>query len=234
VEELMPLRCLLWDFGDTLADERWMLRPFAGVPAWPEVWSELAASPLADEWNRGRVSTPEIVAELARRLGAEEERVLEHVRSCCAAIRFFETPLAVARASRLPQAIVTVNPDAFSDWIVPAYGLARLFAPIVTSAELGSLDKGAMGLRALEQLEGDCSPGEALLVDNKRHNLEAWAAVGGRGYWFRGEDRFRADLLGELADLHATLAGDAAPAISGARAERRPGSTPRGTAGGRR
>jgi len=31
----MAINLILWDFGDTLADERWMLAPMIGAPDWP-------------------------------------------------------------------------------------------------------------------------------------------------------------------------------------------------------
>lgn len=52
----MALKCVLWDFGDTLAGERWMLESPPGVPQWAEVWSRVAGEELADPWNRGEVS----------------------------------------------------------------------------------------------------------------------------------------------------------------------------------
>jgi beta-phosphoglucomutase-like phosphatase (HAD superfamily) len=199
------LKCVLWDFGDTLVDERWMLAPLDGVPAWPEVWSRVARGELADAWNAGAIDTAEVVDAVAAALGVGADVVHAHVQRCCAHIAFFETPWRVARTSRLPQAIITVNPDAFSKVIVPRYELARIFDPIVTSWEERTLDKCELALAALARLDGDVLPAEALLIDNLAHNVDAWIARGGRGYWFRGDDPFRADLDGALAELAATL-----------------------------
>jgi len=196
-----PLACVLWDFGDTLADERWMLEAPAGVTDWARVWTEVAGTELADRWNRGEISDREIVRAVAARLSLDEQAVRSHTRWCCSRIRFFELPWAVARRSSLPRALVTVNPDGFSDFVVPRYRLDEIFDAIVTSWEERTLDKGEMCLTALRRLGGGIAPREALLVDNKLHNIEAWAARGGRGYLFRGEAQFRSDLGGELRDL---------------------------------
>jgi hypothetical protein len=32
---------LLWDFGDTLVDERWMRRAPAEFPDWPNAWNKV-------------------------------------------------------------------------------------------------------------------------------------------------------------------------------------------------
>ena len=204
----MPLRCVLWDFGDTLADERWMLEAPPGVPRWPRVWSELAGGRLADAWNRGEISDREVIAAVAAELTLSRAEVEAHARWCCSRIRFFERPWTIARRSSLPRALVTVNPEAFSQFIVPRYRLRDVFNEIVTSWEERTLDKGELGLTALARLGGTILPSDALLIDNKAHNLDAWSSRGGRGYLFEGEEKFRRDLEGELRELAASAEPD--------------------------
>jgi len=198
------IRCLLWDFGDTLADERWMLTAPADAPDWVDVWSEIAGGELADAWNTGAIDGPRVYRAVATRLGISEKRVLDHVERCCHSISFFREVMDVAARSRLSQAIVTVNPDGFSQIIVPNYRLTERFAAIVTSWQEGTLDKGVMGHRALERLGGGITPSESLLIDNKEHNLRAWAAEGGRTYLFTTERQLIRDLSGPLAELAAS------------------------------
>ena len=202
----MSLQCVLWDFGDTLADERWMLAAPAAAPDWPEVWSQVAGNERADAWNRGEIPDREIVAAVAARLAMSEQEVRAHTHWCCSRIRFFDLPWSVARRCSLPQALVTVNPDGFSDFVVPHYRLHEVFDVIVTSWEERTLDKGVMGLTALKRLGGSILPGEALLIDNKSHNIEAWESRGGRGYLFRSEEEFQRDLGTALREL-AVAAG---------------------------
>ena len=52
----MTYAVLLWDFGDTLVDERWMRRAPAGVPAWEAAWTSVMDD-LADDWNVGAVDS---------------------------------------------------------------------------------------------------------------------------------------------------------------------------------
>ncbi len=92
------LKCILGDFGDTLADERWMLQPLDGVPEWAEAWTQVAGGELADAWNR------------------------------------------------------------------------------------------ALAAHALEFLGTDIHPSEALLIDNKRHNVESWERRSGRRLGCPGVD----------------------------------------------
>lgn len=130
---------LLWDFGDTLVDERWMRRPPPECPTWEAAWVYVMAD-HADDWNVGRVGADEIFGELAGRSGLTSAEVRSHARRCCESIVFNETAWRVASARRLPQALVTVNPDIFAAFVVPAYGLDDVFDAIVMSfAEQTSL-----------------------------------------------------------------------------------------------
>jgi hypothetical protein len=160
-------KCVLWDFGDTLADERWMEKSFQGVPDWSRVWSQVVSGELGDQWSLGQLDTSAVVTAVATRLAVAPESVFEHIRCCCSSIHFFETPLKIARRSSLPQAIVTVNPDAFSKLIVPQHELDQIFSPIVTSWQERTLDKGLLGLIAVERFGLGIGPSEALLIDNK-------------------------------------------------------------------
>ena len=200
----MTLRCVLWDFGDTLVDERWLQRAPVGVPQWPDVWKSLVRGELADRWNTGELTLGHVVDAVASTLPMSREAIGAHIGRCCAEVAFFPAPLAVARASRLPQAIVTINPDAFTQLVVPRYALDATFAPIVTSWQQRTLDKADLADIALRSIDGDIARAEALLIDNVQANVERWIARGGRAYHFRGEARFREDPRRELRDLAVT------------------------------
>jgi hypothetical protein len=142
----MTLKCVLWDFGDTLVDEKFMRQSPPTVPQWGTVWAEVVSGS-------------------------------------------------------------TLNPDLFSDLIVPQYRLDAVFRVIVASWKERTLDKGAMCRTALKRLGGGIEPVESLLIDNKAHNVEAWATHGGTGYLYRGEDAFRDALAGELRELADSARG---------------------------
>jgi FMN phosphatase YigB (HAD superfamily) len=104
-------------------------------------------------------------------------------------VQFFEHAWAAARARSLPQAIVTVNSDVFSRFVVPNYALDSAFDAIVTSWEEGTMDKARLCEIALERL-GGADPSEALLIDNIEANVDAWRALGGQAYLFTGDNEF--------------------------------------------
>jgi FMN phosphatase YigB (HAD superfamily) len=189
---MMPA-VLLWDFGDTLVDERWMRRAPAECPTWEAVWVDVMAD-HADDWNTGRVRTEEIFGVLADRSGMSAAAVGAHARRCCESIAFNETAWRVARERRLPQALVTVNPDLLAAVVVPAYGLDEVFEVIVTSSAEQTDDKSALCDIALDRLGFTGPRSDALLIDNRLDLVQAWRDLGGAGYWFESDETFRADL----------------------------------------
>ena len=184
---------LLWDFGDTLVDERWMRRPPAEFPTWEAAWLDVMAD-HADDWNVGRVGRAEVFGSIAERSGMSAAAVKSHARTCCERLLFNETAWRLASERRLPQALVTVNPDLFADFVVPAHGLDDVFDVIVMSFEELTDDKPTLCDIALDRLGFAGPRSDALLIDNRRDLVEAWRDVGGTGYWFQNDHQLRADL----------------------------------------
>ena len=108
--------------------------------------------------------------------------------------------MAVRRCA-LPQAIVTVNPDVFTNYVVPAFRLDEMFPVIVASWQEKTTDKVALCEEALRNFGQAIKRSEALLIDNIPENVRDWEASGGRGYVFRGEQQFTTDLASHLKEL---------------------------------
>jgi FMN phosphatase YigB (HAD superfamily) len=190
----MPeVRYLLWDFGDTLVDQRWMWPSPEGVPGWTARWHALAESDLETRWNVGEATIEDVAAAFAPDLGCKPDVLVAHMEQRCGDVQFFEQAWAAARAHTLPQAIVTVNPDVFSRFVVPKYELESVFDLIVTSWEERTVEKARLCEAALERLGGS-DPREALLIDNIAENVDAWRALGGQAYLFVGDEQFAADV----------------------------------------
>jgi FMN phosphatase YigB (HAD superfamily) len=188
----MKPRILLWDFGDTLVDERWMRRAPDGCSGWEAAWVATMAE-LADGWNVGEVAAARVYEALATRTGLSADAVARHARACCEQITVHEEAWRVATERRQPQAIVTVNPDLFTDVVVPACALTSVFDVIVASHAEGTDDKVALCEIALDRL-GYLGPrSDALLIDNRADLVEAWREAGGAGYWYRDDDEFASD-----------------------------------------
>jgi FMN phosphatase YigB (HAD superfamily) len=184
---------VLWDFGDTLVDERWMRRTPPSCPTWESVWVE-TMDELADEWNVGRLSARDVYSALAARSGLSIDDVEAHAIACCRQLTFHRAAWRVATERRWPQGLVTVNPDVFEDHIVPAYQLDSVFDVIVTSCGEGTGGKVRLCEIALDRLEYEGNRGDVLLIDNRADLVEEWERSGGRGYWFRTDEQFARDL----------------------------------------
>ena len=190
----MSIKAILWDFGDTLADETWMQAPLEGYADWAETWRRtMDGSKLADDWNLGRIDMVAVSQALGRDIGAASDTVLAHMLKACRNIIFCETVMAFAQECSLPQAIVTINPDIFSYVVAPHYQLNETFPVIVTSWEEISLSKAELCDAALLRLDGDFLRSEALLIDNKVKNTDEWTGAGGQSYLFTSEARFDED-----------------------------------------
>jgi len=183
------VRFLLWDFGDTLVDERFLWTSPTGVPAWTAAFRALAGGDFGTRWHCGSATADEFVTEMAAQLAMSPKAVHAHVRRCCARIRFFEHAWTAARTRERPQAIVTVNPDLFRDLIVAHYRLAEVFDAIVISSEEATDSKAALCEVAMARL-GCADPAETLLLDNVEANVDAWRSRGGAAYWFTGDAAF--------------------------------------------
>ena len=146
-----PLKCVLWDFGDTLVDERWMQRCPPTVPQWRDVWLRHVVDGVSEAWMVGELDMPTLAAQLAAQLPMSADAVRAHCDACCAQIAFYAEPWRVARACALPQALVTLNSDLFSSAVVTSYELDGVFDAIVTSWQERSLDKATLCAVALER-----------------------------------------------------------------------------------
>lgn len=187
---MTTIHCLLWDFGDTLCDETFI---WGSGPEWLEVYEKFDEGFCA-AWNLGEINTQQFAVRLSQQMGISSEAVVAHMVERCRHIEFFPKTYAFFRKRELPQAIVTVNPDIFTAAIEPLYEFSDVCAAIVTSWEEQTVDKGALCAIALERMGVDCSPEQALLLDNKRENIEAWSGRGGATYLYTTDDQFARDL----------------------------------------
>ncbi|HTW36725.1 MAG TPA: hypothetical protein VMD53_19060 [Rhizomicrobium sp.] len=197
----MAIRALLWDFGDTLVNERWMQAPMDGAPRWPDLYREFSAgSDLADRWNIGAATLDDVASSFAVRLGVDAARVRGHMENCCKRLTFFPLVRALSEHCKRPQAIVTVNCGVFSTIVAPHYRLQNRFDPIITSWQSRTLNKADLCDIALEHWNGRYARAECLLIDNKQECVKAWQDRGGSAYHFRSEkdlyDNFAAIVRG--------------------------------------
>lgn len=191
------IKCLLWDFGDTLCDE---LSLFRSTPEWMAVYhSFFSDDGVGAAWSLGELDTAEVAVILAKRMSLSEAEILEHL-SRVDLLEFFPFTYTYFRARHLPQAVVTVNPAMFRE-LAARLGFDQVVDSIVISGEEGTMDKGILCDLALERMPITCEPVEALLIDNRQDNLDDWAARGGAGYLYTTDEVFERDVANGVAGL---------------------------------
>ena len=127
------IKCLLWDFGDTLCDE---LSLWRDSPLWMDVYRSFDEDDgIGAAWSLGELETHEVAAKLARRMPLSEAQILEHL-SRTDLFQFFPFTYAFFRAHHLPQAVVTVNPASFRQ-MAERLAFDKVVDAIVVSPLLG-------------------------------------------------------------------------------------------------
>lgn len=191
------VRCLLWDFGDTLCDELSLWRV---SPEWMKVYDSFDDEDgIGAAWSLGEVQMDEVVAYLADRMSIDEIEIRAHL-SRTDLFEFFPFTYDFFRARHVPQSIVTVNPSSFRQ-MAAELGFNEVTDSIVISGEEGTIDKGVLCGLAMERMGVECSNDRALLIDNKLSNIEAWTSLGGIGYVYTTDAVFKRDVAGGLDSL---------------------------------
>ena len=141
-------------------------------------------------WDLGQVTSADVAKELAQALGCQANKILTHMQWCSRNITFYPRIMGLAANLSVPQAIVTINSDIFSEVVVPAYDLTRRFSVVVASWQEGTVNKADLCEIAIERLPGAIEPRNCLLIDNKLENVEEWKQRRGVGLHFQDERSF--------------------------------------------
>ena len=75
------VRYLLWDFGDTLADQRFLWPSPDGAPGWTEWYGGLGDDEVGARWELGELSSEALIATVADQLGLTVEAGMAHMES---------------------------------------------------------------------------------------------------------------------------------------------------------
>jgi hypothetical protein len=126
----VTISTILWDFGNTLADERWLRAPVDGIPSWTSICDRLlCGTDLADRWNSGAIGSAEVAAEFGRVLGVRPDDVLAHLERCSRNVTLYPLVMTFAEQCSLRQVVVTINPEIFTRVVVPRSALRRNSTP---------------------------------------------------------------------------------------------------------
>ena len=196
---MADVELICWDFGNTLADERWLRHPHPDVPDWEDVFDrEMGKNERLDEdWNLGLASVEDLAGHLASAFDdLDETAIIQHLEEASRRVVFFPEARASLEAAkgRVMQAIVTVNPDIFTNVVVPSFNLNEFVDATVASWQMGSRSKVVLAQEARRALGFDpVDLSRTLLIDNKEANIEEFANAGGQVYLFTGDQDFAKD-----------------------------------------
>ena len=154
---------------------------------------------LANDWDVGVVTSAIVFQALASRTGMSVEDAEAHARDYCRRIGFHPSAWWYAQRCRT-QALVTVNPQLFLDYVVPPHSLAAVFDVIILSATEQYANKVELCEEALARLGFADDRSEAMLI-NAADLVRASEETGGAGYWFRTDEEFARDIPGLLDEV---------------------------------
>ena len=195
------IECVIFDFGNTLADEQWMMQSPPDLPTWElayrhGVWNR--PKEWGDPWSRGELTAYDVAERMHNVLGISTSRAYQIMLGNSRKLRFYPNVMSFVRTRRqqgLKQAIVTINADIFSDVVVPHYRLDMQFDVIINSCDYGSLDKVELSKHVFAHYGGGIGFHNTLLIDNSKTHLERFTEHGGKTYLFTNDTQFQEDLL---------------------------------------
>jgi FMN phosphatase YigB (HAD superfamily) len=136
-----PYSAVLFDFGNTLADEFYFEQAPSKSKNWRESffdlqYSEPGRSIYLEPWLLGTLHATDIAKYISARTSMDSIAALEAMKENCRNLFFYEESLRLARSlkQKTRLAIVTVNTDLFDEVIVPHYSLNDIFELVVNSS----------------------------------------------------------------------------------------------------
>lgn len=201
--KLSSYEAVLYDFGNTLADEFYFSFPPPNHKEFTEVirkniydvyYADPSADNLLNQWMIGKISKNEIAKYLAEKSKFSEGQILNNLEYCCKNLKIFGKAMTFAKETtkNTKTAIVTINADIFSETIVPNYKLDESFTKILNSCQHQTLNKLELCKTALKEL-GDIPIEKSILIDNTNDNCEEFKQAGGSSYLFTDQKQFLLD-----------------------------------------
>ena len=189
------IRCIVFDFGFTLSPDRYFKIAPPGCPDWQAVIQKVIFGDpaITDPWMRGELTSRDIATVLSRHFPLEIPIILETMYEGCGHLEFnpavWDFAATQKRAGR-KIALVTDNLDVFTQVVVPAHRLDRLFDVIVNSSDFHAIDKERLWPIAFERLGGGIGYAESLLIEDGEYEPARFRRLGGSAYQYSTESAF--------------------------------------------
>jgi FMN phosphatase YigB (HAD superfamily) len=200
-------KCIVFDYANTLSSDLFFQACHTGYPAWRTLFEKHVFSDPRNltDWCKGMLTRNDIARLISRHSGMPLATVLTEMNNSCKNLHFNPAVRQFAEAQRIvgrKTALVTINIDVFSDFIVPFYQLDGLFDVIVNSSDYGTDDKLVLWQIAFEQLGDGITYENSLLIDDSLKWTTAFENRGGNAYLFRNDREFETWLI----SMNPTLA----------------------------
>jgi phosphoserine phosphatase len=189
------INSVIFDFSGTLASGRYFALLGQGSL---DIIGDLVfgknSTQWADPWMKGELTSDDITSYLAQKLGKPKERIVSALYKGCSTMVFNPAVRCFAaqqRAGVRKTALVTVNMDVFTNIVVPAHRLDRLFDLVLNTSDYRTLDKSKLWRTALCEFGPEYSFASSLLIDDNPRMVSLFRSLGGQAFQYEGDESFQ-------------------------------------------
>lgn len=189
-------KCVIFDFANTLSGSHFFCTKPASCPEWYDLFQDkiFSSATKLTAWCRGELNARHVAEITQEQIGWSVDEILLEMEKGCQNLEFNNEVLLFARslkANMIPVGLVTNNIDLFTTFVVPTYGLDRIFDVIVNSADQHTDDKRILWDRALKKLCGVVDYSNTLLIEDGEKWPAEFEKSGGTAYRYLNDAKFR-------------------------------------------
>ena len=193
--DLRSINCVVFDFGGTLSSEPYFkLLPPRALEQVDRTLFGKEDPHIGQGWATGLLSSRDVANYLSPKTGLSPGFILSALYEGCAQIEFNEAVWDfVGEQGRLGRktVLVTGNFDVFTEVVVPARGLDKVFDAIVNSCDYGTGDKDELWPIAFDMLGEGYGYSGSLLIEDTSHEVVRFREAGGVAYQYTDDAAFR-------------------------------------------
>jgi len=197
--DLRPVRCVVFDFADTLSSEPYFARlgpEFCSVVT-EAIFTGENKIKWATPWTSGTLSSQDICEYLSDLTGITHEKILRALREGCSNLKLNPAIWQFAQSQKhegRKTALATINMDVFTEVVVPCHGFDKVFDVVVSSSDYGLNTKIELCEIVFSKLDGYTYE-NSLLIDDSPKSVEPFRCRGGLAYQYTTDEAFARDFI---------------------------------------
>ncbi len=189
------IKCVVFDFGFTFSPDFYFKISPPETPKWHEIIHEhIFSDPsITIPWMKGELTSRDVAGIIGRYVPLDTETIFSTMEEGCKALAFNPSVWLFALKLRLTGrkiALVTDNMDVFTNVVVPAHKLDRIFDVIVNSSDFHEIDKEFLWPIAFERLDEGIGYSNSLLIEDGETEPGKFRKLGGSAYRFTTDKVF--------------------------------------------